>query len=63
MHKWWQRRWQIGTEAFYASGAYWLVLRWRWWRGLSVADRYLLSARMSPAWCREYDRVKVRGCH
>jgi hypothetical protein len=29
------------------SGIGWHLMRWRWWRSLSPADRYLVDARVS----------------
>ena len=60
MSNWWKKAmpWRVRINA---SGVGWYLARWRWWRGLSPADRYLVDARVSERWCREYDRVKVRS--
>tara|TARA_R100001086_G_scaffold104495_1_gene52444 strand:+ start:2000 stop:2143 length:144 start_codon:yes stop_codon:yes gene_type:complete len=38
------------TRWIYGTGLYTLLLRWKWWRSLSPAERYLIQTRISSEW-------------
>ena len=57
MSNWWQRvtPWLARIDT---SGVGWYLARWRWWRSLTPADKYLIKTRVSPDWCQGQNRLR-----